>query len=367
MFKKNKMIKADNLLTDLKEKNYIQNDNLKDFLLKKSSQTKTRASVAYLSTFGALIACLFFVFFLNASEFLSLNKSSDLFLLSTLFIFFSLRLRQTEAKNMELKTFFTHFSLTFSFLATILLCLGLGVSLKSFWAYPAAFFLLLCATSFFKSLPNEQFYLCFGLLLTLLTNIFWSKNLIASRELLLNLFFIVQILLSIQILINVRLYQKFKPFAYALIFSLCTGVLFLSMDLGLDYYRQESLPSFEFINFTLACTLFAFIFWSYRQSKALSRQPFYLSLFFTGLLSYFSQPGILLTCLVLIIGHIRQDKIIITTGLFTLPLFLIIYYNNLDTSLLEKSFILIFHGLGLISASLYIKYLGWDRGGLSCD
>ena len=74
-----------------------------------------------------------------------------------------------------------------------------------------------------------------------------------------------------------------------------------------------------------------------------------------ALLGLLSAPGILAAIGLIILGHLERDVLLRALGLLFLPVYLIAFYYNLDTSLLTKSGILIATGVILWAARWYLR------------
>jgi len=96
---------------------------------------------------------------------------------------------------------------------------------------------------------------------------------------------------------------------------------------------------------------------NFAMSTGQKRVPFVLgfSAAAAGLLGLFSAPGILAAIGVTVLGHLERDSILRTLGLVFLPVYLVAFYYNLDTSLLAKSGILIASGAILWGARWYLR------------
>jgi hypothetical protein len=96
---------------------------------------------------------------------------------------------------------------------------------------------------------------------------------------------------------------------------------------------------------------------NFALSTGQKRIPFVLGLSAAaaGLLGLLSAPGILAAVGVTILGHLERDFILRSLGLLFLPVYLVAFYYNLDTSLLAKSGILIASGAILWGARWYLR------------
>lgn len=79
------------------------------------------------------------------------------------------------------------------------------------------------------------------------------------------------------------------------------------------------------------------------------------------MLGVISAPGILLSIGLMILGYAKHERLILLLSSILLPLFLFLYYYNLDLTLIKKSGILIANGVLILSGRIYMHYRGIDK------
>jgi len=150
-------------------------------------------------------------------------------------------------------------------------------------------------------------------------------------------------------LIFTRLPQSiFRPLGYALAAAMLTTILLLLVTFrgGMSVWPAALVQ---------VCAQLWLL--NFAMSTGQKRVPFVLgfSAAAAGLLGLFSAPGILAAIGVTVLGHLERDFILRSLGLVFLPVYLVLFYFNLDTTLLVKSGILIASGAILWGARWYLR------------
>jgi hypothetical protein len=95
--------------------------------------------------------------------------------------------------------------------------------------------------------------------------------------------------------------------------------------------------------------------------KSLKKEWMILALAITGLLGVFTTPGLLVALGLLVLGYGMADQILTGIALLFLPVFLVLFYYDMDVSLLNKSYILAGSGLCLLMVRWALKQRSWAR------
>ena len=93
----------------------------------------------------------------------------------------------------------------------------------------------------------------------------------------------------------------------------------------------------------------------------LRREPMVVAICVTLLLGIVSTPGVLAAVWLLVLGYALGDRILLGVGFVFLPAFIVMYYYDLDVSLLAKSGILGATGAVLLGARWYLSTRPWAR------
>lgn len=78
-------------------------------------------------------------------------------------------------------------------------------------------------------------------------------------------------------------------------------------------------------------------------------------------LAYFLPATLFFALLLMVLGYAAHDKVILAIGLLLLPYYLFQYYYDLQTTLLNKSYLLMASGLILLLIAGFIGKMGWHR------
>lgn len=154
-----------------------------------------------------------------------------------------------------------------------------------------------------------------------------------------------------------RIEPSLRPLAYALVVSVPLHLLLIVAD-----GAQLGTPQWP-SSLTLALGLVALYRWIAGDTAKLRREPFVAAIVCTAALAVLSTPGVLAAIGLLVLGYARDDRPLLGLGLAFLPLFLALYYYDLDVSLLQKSGVLLASGAVLLAARWYLSRRSWAREG----
>ena len=110
-------------------------------------------------------------------------------------------------------------------------------------------------------------------------------------------------------------------------------------------------------------SLVALIGWTAGHWNKLKTKPLILASLGAILLGTLSLPGVILSICLMVLGYDKHDNLLILMGIFLMPLFIFIYYYNLDTSLIVKSSLLIGSGIFLLAGRSYLSAKTLDQEG----
>ncbi|MEH6631370.1 MAG: DUF4401 domain-containing protein [Halopseudomonas aestusnigri] len=355
---------AAELLKILSRKGLITPDtNPADFILKQQQDPDLPFYLKILAGIGAFIASICFIGFLVAADIIGFNNEIEALVWGGLFIGAALSIYRMMGTNHSLKqSFFLQTSFALIAAGKLLFIFGIAEFLDwDGWAINFAALMITAITYPMYRLSIERFLSCTGVLVSVLLNILWNDNLGISKDILYNSFFAIQLGFAAFLLTYPKIKPGIAPLAQALVVSLCISVLFLSSHAEFGYLDDRIFVAPVAVNILLAATLIALMIWAAGGLDKLKREPVLLGAAGAILLGLLSVPGVILAIGLMIFGYAHHDRLYTLLGALLLPLFLGLYYYNLDITLLQKSTILISSGVILLAGKFYLKLKGWDQ------
>ncbi|MDQ3252656.1 MAG: DUF4401 domain-containing protein [Acidobacteriota bacterium] len=146
-----------------------------------------------------------------------------------------------------------------------------------------------------------------------------------------------------------------RPLAFALAVSMLGLLLLLGMER--DGTPIPLYPS----KIILGLSLLYLYRWVSAEEHGLTAEKFILLVIPTLILSAVTTPGILAALALLVIGYARDERLLLALGCLFFPVFLIIFYYNLEVDLLTKSLTLMGSGVVLLAARVFLGRSAWAR------
>ena len=230
------------------------------------------------------------------------------------------------------------------------------------WSYTLALLMITVLTYPVYRVPVDRFLFPFIVLCFLLSNILEHSS--AHHVLLFHGSFLLQFAMAAVLLTHRKIKADYMPLAYALVFSLCVHVLLLAS--GELASKDITVISHYFASLILTGGLIALFGWAAGDMAKLRTQPLLLASMGAALLGLIAAPGILLAIMLLVLGYARHERPLLATGVALIPVFLFLYYYQLDLSLLQKSAALVGSGALLLAGRFYLRRKGWDKAGKPC-
>ena len=358
---------AANLLEKLGSKGFMTEQEVSDFVIGQQQEKEMPLYLRALVGVGAFIASLCFIGFLSAADIIDYTDEAALIVWGLIFVAGAIGLQRTaDHDNRAKHSFFMQSSFTSMAVGKMLFVFGTGQVFHSEWGVTLGLLIITAITYPIYRMSIDRFLSSFAVLLSILVNILWDQYISGSREFLLNGFFLLQFTAAAILLTYSKIKRDYIPLSYAFAFSLCASILFLALYGEFGYWWHKELIHPAFIDVVLTGGLVALFAWAAGGIEKLKTEPLLLASVGTVLLGLISAPGILLTIGLMVLGYAKHETLLIIAGALLMPVFLCLYYYNLDISLLEKSGVLIASGIVLLAARLYLKHKGWDAGGGSC-
>lgn len=357
------------MLEQLNSKGLLTNKGLSNFIISQQQEQEPPLYLRALLGVGAFIALLCFIHFLEGADIIIINRDHriELILWGLAFVAGAIGLQSIAGDDHTVKhSFFVQSSFALMVMGKSLFVLGVSHVLVSEWGISLALLMITGITYHIYRISIDRFLSSFAVLLSILINILWNREVIGFRELLLNGFFLLQFAGAAILLTHGKIKHDYIPLSYAFVFSLCVIVLLLAFFTEFGSWKHKELIHPAFMNMLLTGGLIALFSWAAGGIEKFKCEPLILVSIGAVLLGLISAPGILLTIGLMVLGYAKHEKFLLISGALLMPVFLFLYYYNLDISLMQKSGILIGSGAVLLASRFYLKYKGWDDGGASC-
>ena len=357
---------AANLLERLNAEGLTVDQTLPDFVVNQQQEKELPLYLRALVGVGAFIAAFCFIGFLTVAKIIDFTHIESFVIWGLIFVTGAIGLQRLAGHTDTVRhSFVMQSSFASMAVGKVLFVSGIADMFDSGWGATLGLLIVTCATYYIYRMSIDRFLSSFAVLLSVLTNILWNRNVDVSRELLLNGFFLFQFVGTAVLLTHGRIKRDYISLAYAFAFSLCAVAVFLASHAEFGYWRDTELIHPAFINMLLTGGLIALFGWAAGGIEKLKTEPLVVATIGAVFLGLISAPGILLAIGLMVLGYAKHEKLLIVVGNLLLPIFLILYYYNLDISLLQKSGILVGSGFVLLAGRFYLKYKSWDKGDAS--
>ena len=232
------------------------------------------------------------------------------------------------------------------------------------WSSTLALLIITALTYPIYRMPIDRFIFPLMVLSFVLFNILEDSG--AHGAPLFHGFFLCQFIIAAVLLTHGRVKADYIPLAYALVFSLCANVLFFASGKLGPWKYTDVVISPHFASLVLSGGLIALFGYVAGGMTKLKTEPLRLASMGAVLLGLISASGILLAIILMVLGYARHERLLLATGAVLIPVFLFLYYYQLDVTLLQKSGVLVGSGALLLAARSYLRHRGWDKGGALC-
>ena len=354
---------AAGLLAALRDKGLAREAGLADFIIRRQREKPPPLYLNILITIGALLAALCLV---------TIFPKEDTPIVVTLALIASaVWLKGKAGDSHGLKyTLLMQSSVAVMIAGKLLFTGTAGKTLTHYlsdysydpWSYTLALLMITVLTYPVYRVPVDRFLFPFIVLFFLLFNILEDFG--EHPVLLFHGFFLLQFAIASVLLTHRKIKSDYIPLSYALVCSLCVYVLLLAS--GELASEGITVISPYFASAVLTGGLIALLGWAAGDMAKLKTEPLLLASTGAVLLGLIAAPGILLAIMLLVLGYARHEKLLLATGVALIPVFLFLYYYQLDLSLLQKSATLAGSGALLLAGRFYLRRRGWDKSRKSC-
>lgn len=339
---------------------------LEQFVTNRDHGTELPLYLRALVGVGALIALLCFIGFLTVAGLVNFESEPGLAFWGLVFIAGAVLLDVASGgdDNTVRDSFFMQASFCFMATGKILLVSAIALLFKPNveWGIAVGALLVTAATYFVYRMSIDRFLSSLAVLVSVFVNLLLTRTFdIGTQTLLLNAFFVAQLGMAAVLMTHGKIRQAFIPIAYALIASLCIEVLFFSMQSQIGYWGYSYNFSPVITNISLTMALIALIGWAAGDMGKLRSEALAVAVLGALCLGAISAPGILLAVGLMTLGHAKHDRLLLVSGGLLIPVFLFLYYYNLDLTLMAKSGTLVASGAVLLAGRAYVHFRHFDR------
>ena len=313
---------------------------------------------------GALIALSCFIGFLAVAEIIKFNSSPGLIFWGIFFMLGAvlLEMAPVDRENAIRHSFLMQASFCLMATGKILLVAGIALQFdKEEWGISVGALVVTALVYFVYPISIDRFLSSLAVLISIFVNLLMTRFEPDTQAMLLNAFFVAQLGAAAILMTSGRITQLYVPIAYALIASLSFEVLTFASQTQIGYWGHHYNFSPAIINISLTATLIALIGWAAGGMERLKTEALAVAALGAVCLGIVSAPGILLAVGLMTLGYARHERLLLFSGALLFPVFLSLYYYNLDLTLMLKSGVLVGGGAVLLAGRAYMHYRGFDR------
>ena len=312
---------------------------------------------------GACISSFCLIAFLASLGIVSLQNVAGLTVWSLLLIAGAITMHKFAGNDASIRqSLCTQGSFALMLAGKLLFVLGVTNAWNYELGLPVVLTFITAITYYTYPIQLDRFLSSLAVLVSLLFIILPHGNISSGQELLFNGYFSLQFIAAAIILMRFNTKSDYVPIAYALVIALCFSALYVSMPAQFGGEKSSAAISPLFANSVLVGGLIGV--WAASNQNRFKAKQLGLALGAVIMLGIISAPGVLLSIILLVLGYAKHDRYLTAIGVLFLPIFLWLYYYNLDVSLLQKSVILIGSGVVLLLGRFYLKFKG--REGSQC-
>ena len=326
------------------------------YLESERSKQKLSLSMRFLLGFGALLSVIFLSLYIESSHLLTRYGIMGTASFFVVFLIISLGLEKISRDRQEKShfVFISQISWPFMILSKFSfyqLAKSIFPHLDSLWPLAACF---ITATVYpFYQKPVDRFVSIFVCLILIQQDILFElRNF--DQNFWMHVFIFMKISVVTALSISKKTRYDFIPILYALIGSLIVETVILSNSqlLGFGVLKLNPIIIKCFYGGSILVVTWNIL----RIRDQLNFEILALAILSLVFTSFFSDSGVLLAILCLIVGYANHERMLSWIGLMFIPLFVIVHYYSLESTLLEKSIRLMFTGLFFIGLHSYIEW-----------
>ena len=278
----------------------------------------------------------------------------------------SLRLATNNGKNSQgfKQSFLSQCAFATMAGGKVLLVAALYHIMATNWAIPIGLWIVACATYPIFPLALDRFLWSFACCVSVQINFLTENALLPWQTVSFSgVFFVQMIALAICLIYGNRL-RAMKPLFYALTLSLCICVFLVLAQNFSDFWRSDVQIRPYFIDLILTLSVIAICIWMVGDIDRHKIMPVFISLLGIIALGSMSASGVLFALGLLILGYGRHEKILTILGSLLMPVFLYLYFAQLDLAIWQKSTVLLGCGSLLLAGRFYVSFIARNQGEL---
>jgi Domain of unknown function (DUF4401) len=300
--------------------------------------------VQALLALGAWVAAIFFIICLAIADLID-DEPVSLFAWGAAFL-----IAATVLRNLTRHIFPVQLALALSVVGHVLVLAGAGAlfDFDEFSAIAVAAVLLCIALYPLYRDSTHRFLSC---LLASECLTVW----IATEEVeeLIHILILVKIVLIGVVFIYRTDLTALRPLGYALAVSVPANLFLVIVPE--DVMNTPWWPA----NVVLAAALVWLYQWIAGGWRQLRQEPLAVAVIATLLLAAVTTPGVLAAVGLMVLGYARRDALLLGIGVAFFPVFIVVFYYELETTLLIKSWIMAASGSVLLAARWYLSRRDW--------
>jgi len=348
-------------------KNLLQELNLQGFLsnsqldaINNSNLWQKAASAWYIRlmmVFGAWIASIFFLLAIFIAELVKSAESA--LVMGTVWIIAAVFLRKKASQ-----TFPVQLALALSVAGHIMFCYALA---DIFNDVLAAVISMIVLSIVLYPLYKDVLHRFLSPLSAIAFIIFWIYD--EKLYWMFHILILAEIIAVAILFTNTKIKSDFRPLAYAFAVAIPTTLLLILIGEPIRFlFRYNGWLNFDWL---VAKVMFSFaLLWLYQWAlgslERLKQQPILFGVIATLILGFISTPGLLAALWLMILGYSLRDYILVALAIVFFPVFITIYYYNLDLTLDIKSYILMASGIIFLLMRWYLsKFKDEEKGTLN--
>ena len=345
------------LLARLQSEGHLEDrEKASEFIRKLHTSDDPPLYLRALIGLGAFISSLFLLGFLFASELIDDDGPFLVWGLAFIAAAFGLWKRsQKEGDASFLKIFLSVLSFTWMAVGKTLFVLEFSDAFDE-WGVFFGLGLITGATYFVYRLTIDRFLSCLGVCCAFTAAIiedgFFNRDTEAFIPII-PMGLSICGLASLQAclaahLLSGRVARKFLPMAYSLVGGLTVNVFLLTMQ-GPRLEERSGFPFVMVLGLLLAVGLIALTARAAGGRRAFKSPRLLAAMLGTFVCGFFISPGILLGVCLLVYGYGHHDRLLTTFGGLVMPVFLFLWYYDMELTLTEKSAVLAGSGLAMLA------------------